>query len=226
MVEKEIKSYTDVFQDPKHPFSVLLGGAKISTKIGVIENLLKIVDRILIGGGICFTFLKAKGYNIGKSLCETEKLDTAKTILKKTEELGFEFILPVDVVVAAEITNNAQKFIVPANEIPDDMIGVDIGPQTIELFKEKMNDSKVIFWNGPMGVFEIQRFAKGTMEIAHALSDIKDATTLIGGGESVMAANIAEIQDQISHISTGGGATLEFLEGKKLPGIDVLENKS
>lgn len=225
LVEKEIKYFSGIFKEPKRPFTVVLGGSKVSTKIGVLENLMQIVDRILIGGGMCFTLLKALGYEIGQSLCEMDKLDVAKEILEKSKNNGVELILPIDVVVANEITNNAEKDIVPVDQIPADMIGVDIGPESIKLFQDKIMDSKTILWNGPMGVFEIARFAKGTLAVATAMSEVKDAVTLIGGGESVMAANAAEVQDSMTHISTGGGATLEFLEGKKLPGIVALMDK-
>jgi phosphoglycerate kinase len=225
LVEKEIAHFSSIFEAPAHPFTVILGGAKVSTKIGVLENLLETVDRVLLGGGMCFTFLKAAGYNIGKSLCEMDKLDVAVNIIKKAKEKNVELLLPLDVVIADEVTNNARKLTVGVGEIPDDMLGVDIGPLTVELFKNRIAQSKTILWNGPMGVFEIPRFAKGTLEIARCMGEQNDAITLIGGGESVMAANTAEVNEKMTHISTGGGATLEFLEGKRLPGIEALMEK-
>lgn len=225
LVEKEIKYFTDIFQNPKKPFTVILGGSKVSTKIGVINSLMKTVDTLLIGGAMCFTFLKALGKKIGKSMYEPDKLDLAYQILDDAKKNNIEIVLPVDIVVASEVTNNAEKDIVSVDNIPDNMIGVDIGPKTIEIFKEKINNSKMIFWNGPMGVFEIPRFANGTLSIAKMMAERKDAITIVGGGESVMATNIAEVQDKMTHVSTGGGATLEFLEGKQLPGILALMDK-
>lgn len=225
LVDKEINYFSKIFKSPEKPFSLILGGAKVSTKINLIENIMSVADKIFIGGGMCFTFFKALGYEIGKSLCEEEKLDTALDILKKAEKKGVELILPVDIVVADEITHNANKKIVPINKIPQDGIGVDIGPETIALFRRKLADSRTILWNGPMGVFEVPQFAKGTFEIAHIMAEMPHCTTLVGGGESVMAVNMAEVKDKISHVSTGGGATLEFLEGKKLPGIMALSDK-
>ena len=225
LVEKEIKYFTDIFQNPKKPFTVILGGSKVSTKIGVINSLMKTVDTLLIGGAMCFTFLKALGKKIGKSMYEPDKLDLAYQILDDAKKNNIEIVLPVDIVVASEITNNAEKDIVSVDNIPDNMIGVDIGPKTIEIFKEKINNSKMIFWNGPMGVFEIPRFANGSLSIAKMMAERKDAITIVGGGESVMATNIAEVQDKMTHVSTGGGATLEFLEGKQLPGILALMDK-
>lgn len=224
LVEKEIQYFTQIFQNPKQPFNLILGGSKVSTKIGVIKSLMDTVSRIFIGGGMCFTFLKGLGYEIGKSLCEDEKIDVAMDILKLSKEKGIEIILPVDLVVANEITYNAHKKVVPIDSVPSNMMGVDIGPKTIELFKEKIKGAKTVLWNGPMGVFEMSPFAAGTFEVAHMIANLKDSITLVGGGESVMAANMAGIKDQFTHVSTGGGATLEFLEGKQLPGIVALLN--
>lgn len=225
LVEKEIQYFTQLFKKPKKPFVLILGGSKVSTKIGIIESLMNIVDRIFIGGGMCFTFFKGLGYEIGKSLCEEEKLEMAMDILRISREKGVEIILPVDVVAANEITYNAEKKTVEVNEIPSDMMGVDIGPKTVELFRQKMADAGTVLWNGPMGVFEMTPFASGTFEVAKMMADLKDSVTLVGGGESVMAVNMAGIKDQLTHVSTGGGATLEFLEGKKLPGIVALMNR-
>lgn len=224
LVEKEIQYFTQIFQNPKQPFNLILGGSKVSTKIGVIKSLMGTVSRIFIGGGMCFTFLKGLGYEIGKSLCEDEKIDLAMDILKLSKEKGIEIILPVDLVVANEITYNAHKKVVSIDSIPSNMMGVDIGPKTIQLFKEKIKGAKTVLWNGPMGVFEMSPFASGTFEVAHMIANLKDSITLVGGGESVMAANMAGIKDKFTHVSTGGGATLEFLEGKKLPGIVALLN--
>ncbi|HOJ49593.1 MAG TPA: phosphoglycerate kinase [Spirochaetota bacterium] len=225
LVEKEIKYFAGIFENPQKPFTVILGGSKVSTKIGVINSLMKTVDKLLIGGAMCFTFLKTLGKKIGKSMYEPDKIDLAYHILEEAKKNNVEIVLPVDIVVASEVTNNAEKDIVSVDNIPDNMIGVDIGPKTIEIFKSKINGSKMIFWNGPMGVFEIPRFANGTLSIAKIMAEEKNAITIVGGGESVMATNIAEVQDKMTHVSTGGGATLEFLEGKKLPGITALMDK-
>lgn len=225
LVEKEIRFFSQIFDKPQQPFSVVLGGAKVSTKIGIIENLFQTVNSILIGGGMCFTFFKAMGYEIGKSLCEQDRLNLSLSLLKESEKRGVEILLPVDVVVTSEITHNAERKVVPVNAIPKDMIGVDIGPSTIALFRKKLLASKTVFWNGPMGVFEVPQFSEGTFAIARMMAELKDAVTLIGGGESVMAANMAGIKDKLTHVSTGGGATLEFLEGKQLPGIMALMDK-
>lgn len=225
LVEKEINFFGKVFQAPEKPFTLVLGGSKVSTKITLVETILNVADTILIGGGMCFTFFKALGYEIGKSLCEYDKLDMALDILAKAKAKKVEIVLPVDIVITDEITHNAQKSVVKANAIPADKLGADIGPETVKLFRKKIKHSKMALWNGPMGVFEVPQFANGTLEVAKMLAELKHATTLVGGGESVMAVNIAGVMDQISHVSTGGGATLEFLEGKKLPGIAALSER-
>ena len=223
-MEKEIYFLSKLLKNPERPFVVILGGAKISTKIGVITNLLDKVDSMLIGGGMVFTFIKSRGVNIGKSLVEPEKEVEAFEILKKAQNEEKDFVLPVDIVVTTEINENAKTKIVDINEIPEDMLGVDIGPKTIKMFKKKIQEARTIFWNGPMGIFEIEKFAEGTLEIAKAVAESK-ATTVIGGGDSVAAIQKFGLADKITHISTGGGASLEFMEGKALPGIEGLEDK-
>jgi len=224
LMEKEIYFLSNLLKNPERPFVVILGGAKISTKIGVITNLLDKVDSMLIGGGMVFTFIKSRGVNIGKSLVEPEKEVEAFEILKKAQNEEKDFVLPVDIVVTTEINENAKTKIVDINEIPEDMLGVDIGPKTIKMFKKKIQEARTIFWNGPMGIFEIEKFAEGTLEIAKAVAESK-ATTVIGGGDSVAAIQKFGLADKITHISTGGGASLEFMEGKALPGIEGLEDK-
>ena len=209
-------------QDPERPFVAILGGAKVSDKIGVIENLLNKVDTILIGGGMAYTFLKAQGKEIGKSLLEEDKIDLAKELLNKADEKGVELILPVDFAVTDEFSPNAKAQYV--DEIPADLESLDIGPKTIKLFADKLKDAKTVVWNGPMGVFEFEEFAKGTNAIAEAMTET-DAVTIVGGGDSALAVEKAGLKDKITHVSTGGGASLELLEGKVLPGIDAVEDK-
>ncbi len=220
LIEKELEYLGNAINNPERPFVAILGGAKISSKIGVIESLLKKVDKLIIGGGMAYTFFKAMGYEIGKSLLEEDKVELAKKLL---DEAGDKIVLPVDVVVADEIKEGANSKVVRANEIPSDMMGVDIGPDTVSKFKDILKDAKTVFWNGPLGVFEIDEFAKGTFEVAKLLADI-DATTVIGGGDSAAAVKKAGLADKMTHISTGGGASLEFVEGKPLPGIEILED--
>ncbi|MCQ2749202.1 MAG: phosphoglycerate kinase, partial [Clostridia bacterium] len=224
LMEKEVKFLGDAVDNPVRPFVAILGGLKVSDKIKVIDNLLEKVDTLIIGGAMAFTFLKAKGYEVGSSVVDEEKLDFAKDMIAKAEAKGVKLLLPVDVTVAAELDANAQESIVDANAIPADLKGLDIGPKTVELFKDALKDAKTVIWNGPMGVFEIEKFAKGTLEVARALSEI-DATTIIGGGDSASAVNNLGFGDKMSHISTGGGASLEFLEGEELPALKVVENK-
>ncbi|AKI96810.1 phosphoglycerate kinase [Kosmotoga pacifica] len=220
LMEKEIKMLGKAVENPDHPYVVILGGAKVSDKIGVITNLLEKADRILIGGAMMFTFLRAKGIKTGDSLVEEDRIELAKDILRKAREKGVEFVLPVDTIIAKEIAPGAEKKVVGIDEgIPEGWKGLDIGPKTIELFKEKLADAKTIVWNGPMGVFEIDDFARGTEEIAKTLASLKDADTIIGGGDSAAAINKFNLADKVSHVSTGGGASLEMLEGKVLPGI-------
>ncbi len=227
LMQKELEYLGRAVLSPKKPYCAILGGAKISGKIDVINNLLNKVDSMLIGGGMAFTFFKAQGKEIGKSLLETEKLDLAKELLEKVKNMKVKFLLPVDVVAAYEFNNDSPSEIVDINSITSDKMGLDIGPETVKLFKEEIIKSKTIVWNGPMGVFEMPNFAKGTFEIADALSQAtsKGAITIVGGGDSAAAVAKAGLENKVSHVSTGGGASLEFLEGKILPGVAALTNK-
>ncbi|RMF59136.1 MAG: phosphoglycerate kinase [Calditrichaeota bacterium] len=227
LMQKELKYLGEALENPRRPFVAILGGAKISGKIDVIQNLLGKTDVLLIGGGMIFTFFKAHGWEIGKSLLEADRLEMAKEILKKAQESQTELLLPVDVLVADKFEAGASTQIVGVHDIPPDGIGVDIGPKTIELFKEKLKDAQTVVWNGPMGVFEIDEFAQGTEAIARILADItrNGATTIVGGGDSAAAVKKLGLEDQLSHVSTGGGASLEFLEGKVLPGVAALTDK-
>lgn len=224
LMEKEIAIIGKALSNPERPFYALIGGAKVSSKIDVLENLLKIVDKLVIGGGMAFTFLKAQGVAVGKSLVEDDKLEVAKEILKKAKELKKEIILPTDAVIAAEMKEESPDKIVDINAIPADMAGYDIGPKSIEYFKCVLKDAKTIIWNGPMGVFEVAKFAKGTFDVANLLAGMK-ATTIVGGGDSVAAVEKAGVADKMTHVSTGGGASLEFMEGKVLPGVAALTEK-
>jgi 3-phosphoglycerate kinase len=225
LMEKEIKSLTKVLTAPEHPYVAILGGAKVSDKIGVIQNLMDKVDAFLIGGGMCFTFLKAKGYKIGYSLCEDEKIPFAKELLEEAKKRNIKVILPADVVSVPEVKETAPSKVVDIEEIPKDGIGVDIGPRTIENFKKVLSTAKMIVWNGPLGVFEIEKFAKGTYAIAEYLGELKGVTAVAGGGETAAALRKFGADKKITHVSTGGGAFLKFLEGHSLPAIDVLEDK-
>ena len=224
LIEKELEFLGGALENPKRPFVAILGGAKVSDKIGVIENLLDKVNALIIGGGMAYTFFKAQGLNIGTSICEEDKLDLAKEILEKAKQKNVELVLPVDNKVAKEFSADSEYIEVPSNEIPDGYMGLDIGTKTIEKFKSVLKDAKTIVWNGPLGVFEFDRFAIGTNEVAKILADL-DATTIIGGGDSAAAIEKLGLADKMTHISTGGGASLEFLEGKDLPGISCLQNK-
>ena len=224
LIEKEIEVIGGALDNPQKPFVAILGGKKVSDKIGVIENLIDKADRIIIGGGMTYTFLRAKGYEIGNSICEDDKIDVALSIIEKAKQKNVELVLPVDVVCAKEISQETESMCVDIENIPSDFAGVDIGEKSIELFGEKLNDAKTIMWNGPMGVFEIEKFAKGTNEIAKILSKL-DSITIIGGGDSALAVEQGGYADKMTHISTGGGASLEYIEGKILPGIDALNNK-
>lgn len=223
LLEKEIQYLGNAIQNPAHPFMVILGGAKVSDKIGVIENLLPKCDSILIGGGMAYTFLKAMGKNIGNSKLEKDKLDLAKTILGKAATLKKEILLPIDNVVVDNIAQDSKTDIVGDN-IPDGKIAVDIGPKTISLFKDKLKTAKTVIWNGPLGIFEMDAFSTGTREVANFIASLK-ATTIIGGGDTAAAIVKCKLEDKMTHISTGGGASLEFLEGKRLPGIESLSDK-
>lgn len=224
LVQKEIDVMGKALESPERPFIAILGGAKVSDKIGVIENLINKVDTILIGGGMAYTFLKSQGYNIGKSLLEEEKIDLAKELLRKADEKGVKLLLPLDTVVAKEFKNDTEFKTVNIDEIPEDMMGLDIGPETIKAFSEEIKRGKTIVWNGPMGVFEMENFNKGTFAIAKAMAET-DGITIVGGGDSASAVEKAGFKDKMTHISTGGGASLEFLEGKVLPGIDAISDK-
>ena len=229
LIEKELKYLTSAINDPKRPLTAILGGSKISGKIDVLDNLLKIADKILIGGGMMFTFYKAMGLNIGKSILEEDKIELAKEVLEKAKQMNKELLLPVDVVIADKFDNLAERKTIDFDKMPEelnDWIGMDIGDKTIEKFKSEILSSKTIVWNGPMGVFEMDNFSKGTFEIAKALAEAtsKGAITIIGGGDSASAIAKAGLEEKVSHVSTGGGASLEFLEGKVLPGIAALND--
>lgn len=222
LMEKEIKFIGGVVENPEKPVVAILGGAKVSDKIGVIENLLKIADKVLIGGGMAYTFLKAQGKEIGLSLLEADKIDFAKDLLDRA---GDQIVLPIDGKVAKEFSNDAQITTVSIDEIPTDQEAMDIGPKTVELFKKQLEGAHTVVWNGPMGVFEFSNFAKGTIGVCEAIAELKDATTIIGGGDSAAAAMQLGFEEDFTHISTGGGASLEYLEGKELPGIKAIVNK-
>lgn len=224
LIEKELEFLGGALENPKHPFVAILGGAKVSDKIGVIENLLDKVDTLIIGGGMAYTFYKAQGHHIGTSICEEDKLDLAKSILEKAQEKGVKILLPVDNHVSSEYSNNGEDKMVDSTEIPDGFMGLDIGPKTIEKFEEAVKDAKTVVWNGPLGVCEFDKFATGTKAVATMLSKL-DAITIIGGGDSAAAIEKLGLADKMTHISTGGGASLEFLEGKTLPGIACLQDK-
>jgi phosphoglycerate kinase len=225
LMEKELQYLGKVLRHPERPFIAILGGAKVSDKIGVIRNLLDKVDVLIIGGGMAYTFLKAQGEPVGKSLVEEDKVELARQLLKEAKSHKLKFMLPTDHVVAEEIEPNAIVQTVASGHIPANMMALDIGPKTIEAFTEAIARALTIVWNGPMGVFEVAPFAKGTFKVAHAVAENVGATSIVGGGDSVSAVNAAGVADKITHISTGGGASLEFLEGKKLPGVEALTDK-
>lgn len=222
LMDKEIKFIGGVVSEPERPLVAILGGAKVSDKIGVIENLLTIADKVIIGGGMAYTFFKAQGKEIGLSLLEEDKVDFAKDLL---ERAGDKIILPVDCKVAKEFSNDAEITVVSADEIPTDQEAMDIGPKSVEVFSEALQGSNTVVWNGPMGVFEFSNFAQGTIGVCKAIANLKDATTIIGGGDSAAAAMDLGFADEFTHISTGGGASLEYLEGKALPGIEAISEK-
>lgn len=224
LIQKEIDIMGKALKDPEKPFVAILGGAKVSDKIGVIENLIDKVDTLIIGGGMAYTFLKAKGYKIGSSLCEEDKIPLAKEIMAKAERMNVEIMLPIGSIIVKEFKNDTEFKYVPSDAMPEGWMGVDIGSLTIEKYSTAIKKAKTIIWNGPMGVFEFPNFAKGTEEIAKAVSEA-DAISIIGGGDSAAAIELLGYADKVTHISTGGGAALEFLEGKILPGIDVLLDK-
>lgn len=224
LIKKELDVMGKALENPERPFVAILGGAKVSDKISVIENLLDKVDTLIIGGGMAYTFFKAKGHSVGTSICEDDKVELAKSLLKKAEEKNVNMLLPVDTVVGKEFKADTEYKVVPTNSIPDSWMGLDIGPETIEKFSEAIKGAKTVVWNGPMGVFEFENFAVGTKKIAEALAQ-SGATSIVGGGDSAAAVEQLGFADKITHISTGGGASLEFLEGKELPGIAVLNEK-
>ena len=224
LIEKELKFLGNAINNPERPFVAILGGAKVSDKIGVIDSLLDKVDTLMIGGGMAYTFFKAQGYNVGNSLCEVEKTGLALEAMEKAKAKGVKLLLPIDTKVGKEFKPDTESKTVAWTEIPDEWEGFDIGEKTIEMFKNELQDAKTVIWNGPLGLFEFEQFAIGTNEIAKTLAEL-DATTIIGGGDSAAAVTKAGLADKMTHISTGGGASLEFLEGKKLPGIECLKDK-
>lgn len=224
LIEKELKALGGALDNPSRPFLAILGGAKVSDKIGVIENLITKVDWIIMGGGMAYTFLKAKGYEVGTSLVDEERVEMAAGLLKKADKKGVEIYLPVDAIIADKFDAKAKTMVVPSDEITPDWMGLDIGPSSRMLFADRVRKAKTVIWNGPMGVFEMEPFAEGTRSIAKAMAET-DAMTIIGGGDSAAAVKIFGYADNVDHISTGGGASLEFLEGKELPGIAALEDK-
>lgn len=224
LIEKELKFLGNAINNPQRPFVAILGGAKVSDKIGVIDSLLDKVDTLMIGGGMAYTFFKAQGYEVGNSICELDKLDLAKQAMEKAKEKGVKLMLPVDTKIGKEFKPDTESKTVAWTEIPEGWEGFDIGEKTIKMFVDELQTAKTVVWNGPLGLFEFDQFAIGTNEIAKALSKI-DATTIIGGGDSAAAVEKAGLADKMTHISTGGGASLEFLEGKKLPGIECLQDK-
>ena len=225
LMQKEIDFLGNAVNNPVRPFVAILGGSKVSSKISVINNLLDKVDTLIIGGGMSYTFQKAHGGNVGQSLVEDDYLDYAKDMMKKAEEKGVKMLIPIDTVVAKEFSNDSPSHVVEAGHQADDDMGMDIGPKTCELYKEALKDAKTVVWNGPMGVFEFPNFAAGTIAVAEELAQLKDATTIIGGGDSAAAVNNLGFGDKMTHISTGGGASLEFLEGKELPGVVAANDK-
>lgn len=224
LIEKEVKFLGKVLDDPERPLAAIMGGAKVGDKIPVIKNLLGKVDILIIGGGMAYTFFKAMGYEIGKSILDADNVTLAGELMKEADERGVKLLLPVDTVCAAEFDNSSRKAVYDRDRIPEDMMGMDIGPKTVELCREALKDAKTIVWNGPAGVFEMPAFAEGTRAIAEMLAE-SDAVTVIGGGDSAAAVAQFGLEDKMTHISTGGGASLEFLEGRELPGITCLEDK-
>lgn len=222
LLQKELDYLQGAVLEPKRPFCAIVGGSKVSSKIGVIESLLKSVDILILGGGMIFTFYKAQGLSVGSSLVEEDKVELAKTLMVEAKAKGVELLLPTDVVLADKFAADANTQICAADKIPDGWMGLDVGPDTIKSFQTKLKTCKTVVWNGPMGVFEMEAFAKGTFAIADTLAEMTDAITIIGGGDSVAAVEMAGLADKMSHISTGGGASLELLEGKVLPGVAAL----
>ena len=224
LIEKEVKFLGGALENPERPFCAIMGGAKVGDKITVIENLLKKVDTLIIGGGMSYTFFKAMGYEIGTSILDADNVDLAKSLLEKALDAGVKMMLPVDIVCTKEFDNDSPSEVYDFDKMPADMMGLDIGPKTVALYAEELAKAKTVVWNGPMGVFEMPNFAKGTKAVAEALAQ-SEAVTVIGGGDSAAAVEQFGLADKMSHISTGGGASLEYLEGKTLPGIAVIEDK-
>ncbi|MGG1442025.1 phosphoglycerate kinase [Brevibacillus laterosporus] len=224
LMEKEIQFMGGALSKPERPFTAIVGGAKVKDKIGVIENLLGKVDTLIIGGGMANTFIKAQGYNVGASLCEEDKLDLARTLMEQAKERNVNLLMPVDVVVADKFAADANKQVVSIDAIPEGWMALDIGPKTMANYRDAIVPSKTVVWNGPMGVFEIDAFATGTIAVANAMEECQ-GTTIIGGGDSVAAVEKAGVAEKMTHISTGGGASLEFMEGKELPGVTALQDK-
>lgn len=225
LMEKELEYFGQVLDNPQRPIVAILGGAKVSGKLQVIDNLMKKVDKLLIGGGMMFTFLKAKGLEVGSSLVEDDLIDTAKNVLEQSEKAGVELLLPTDCIIADTFAADAESKLVSVEEMPEGWLGLDIGPESIKLFADALKGAKTVVWNGPMGVFEMEAFSKGTVDIANAVAE-SDAVSIIGGGDTVSAIKKAGVKDKVSFVSTGGGASLELLEGKDLPGIAALTDKS
>ena len=225
LIEKELKFLGSSLENPQRPFVAILGGKKVSDKIGVINSLLEKVDTLMIGGAMAYTFFKAQGYSVGDSICELDKLDLAKELMEKAKQKGVKLMLPIDTKLGKEFDPNTETKTVKWTEMPDGWQGFDIGKETIESYKKELESAKTVIWNGPLGLFEFDAFADGTNEIAKKLAELNDCTTIIGGGDSAAAVEKAGLADKMTHISTGGGASLEFLEGKKLPGIECLQNK-
>ncbi|WP_282141261.1 phosphoglycerate kinase [Cytobacillus oceanisediminis] len=225
LMEKELDVLGKALSNPERPFTAIIGGAKVKDKIGVIENLLEKVDNLIIGGGLAYTFVKAQGHEVGKSLLEEDKIELAKSFMEKAKEKGVNFYMPVDVVVADDFSEEANIKTVAIEEIPSDWEALDIGPKTREIYSDVIQNSKLVIWNGPMGVFELKKFAGGTRAVAEALAEANDTYSVIGGGDSAAAVEKFHLADRMSHISTGGGASLEFMEGKALPGVVALNDK-
>ncbi|MED5101147.1 phosphoglycerate kinase [Niallia sp. FSL K6-0212] len=225
LMQKELDVLGKALSNPDRPFTAIIGGAKVKDKIGVIDNLLDKVDNLIIGGGLAYTFVKSLGHEIGKSLLEEDKIDLAKSYMEKAKEKGVKFYMPVDVIVADDFSNDANIKTVSIEEIPADWEALDIGPKTREIYADVIKNSKLVIWNGPMGVFELDAFANGTKAVAEALAESQDTYSVIGGGDSAAAVEKFDLADKMSHISTGGGASLEFMEGKKLPGVVALNDK-
>lgn len=223
LIEKELEVLGNALSDPARPFTAIIGGAKVKDKIGVIDNLLDKVDNLIIGGGLAFTFVKAQGHEIGSSLLEEDKIELAKSFMEKAESKGVKFLLPIDAIVADAFSDKANVKVVDIDSIPNGWMALDIGPKTAEMYSNVIKDSKLVIWNGPMGVFEMEPFAQGTKAVAEALAEADNTYSIIGGGDSARAVEHFALSDQMDHISTGGGASLEFMEGKDLPGIAALD---